>query len=69
MESGPVEKMHAEILLQLGNIFADRRAGQAELTAGFGKAAGLDHLHERPQARHLVQACPSIVADLWTEWL
>lgn len=55
MAGGPVQKLDAEALLEVGDVFADRRARQPQLPAGLGKAAAFDHFDKGPEAGDLIQ--------------
>ena len=60
---GPVQKLDAEALLEVGDVFADRRARQPQLPARLGKTAAFDHFHEGPEAGDLIQGpAPAIVS-------
>src|SRR5215831_1732851 len=47
----PIEQLNAEIVLEIGDIFADGGAREPQLSAGFGEASKFD---ESPKARELV---------------
>ncbi len=56
---GPVEKLDAEALLQIADVFADGGAREPQLPSGFRETAEFDHFHEGTKAREFVHGVPA----------
>ena len=50
----PVHQPHAEIVLEIGHVFAEQRLRPPILPGRRGKPAGVKHLHEGPDAREIL---------------